>query len=578
MAEPERRAVGLSVGATNLAAVTADRAVIRKSVVTLYRQRPPEVGVPPAHSEPTEPGLTITGFVDRVGDPGGVSAADGSTHRGETVLAEGLRVLAAAATDESTRPEVVAVTYPAHWRPPAVDALSAALDRLPEWSGARVSLLPDFAAALTALQADSGLPSRGIIAVCDFGGSGSSLTLVDAAHGYRAVGPTVRHPQFCGDLIDQAMLDQVVADLSASGAWDTSATSAVGSLTALRAACRRAKEELSSTTETTLTAELPGFRRDLRVTRSELDDAIRQPLDGFVSVVQETLRQRGIRAADVVAAVSVGGGASIPSVTRTVIEHLRVPVISTPRPHLAAAIGAALRAAQGPIDGDQTGLAPTAAELGSLTEAKTAMEIPAETEAPVALAWSEVDDDSDIVLPVGEYPEPESVGDDEELTYSAWYQRLEVVLVGVLLLVVIILATIMLVLRHPPGGGGPTTPAPSVSSTPPPTTEQSPSTQTSTEVSETYSAPPPPPAPPPETSIQPPPPPPPAPTTQPPPEPPPSTPAPTTQPPPTAPPTTQAPTTVPPRHRPTNPFTPRNPSAPNPFTPKNPFAPANPGF
>jgi len=55
MADGERSAVGLSVGATNLAAVTEERAVTRKPVLTLYRQRPPEVGVPaenPALNEP----------------------------------------------------------------------------------------------------------------------------------------------------------------------------------------------------------------------------------------------------------------------------------------------------------------------------------------------------------------------------------------------------------------------------------------------------------------------------------------------------------------------------------------------
>ena len=50
MAAGERLAAGLSVGATNLAAVTADRAVVRKSVVTLYRQRPAEVGALPGDS------------------------------------------------------------------------------------------------------------------------------------------------------------------------------------------------------------------------------------------------------------------------------------------------------------------------------------------------------------------------------------------------------------------------------------------------------------------------------------------------------------------------------------------------
>src|SRR5579875_3000902 len=98
MANGERPAVGLSIGATNLAAVTADRAVTRKPVLTLYRGRPPEVGVPSENPNLTEPGLVITDFVDKVGDPAGIVAADGSTHRPETLVADALRALAYTAT------------------------------------------------------------------------------------------------------------------------------------------------------------------------------------------------------------------------------------------------------------------------------------------------------------------------------------------------------------------------------------------------------------------------------------------------------------------------------------------------
>ena len=47
------------------------------------------------------------------------------------------------------------------------------------------TVAPEMAAALTALQADPGLPTRGVIALCDFGGSGTSITLVDAGHQQR---------------------------------------------------------------------------------------------------------------------------------------------------------------------------------------------------------------------------------------------------------------------------------------------------------------------------------------------------------------------------------------------------------
>src|ERR1700723_4340711 len=99
MADGEGSALGLSIGATNLAAVTADRAVTRKPVLTLYRQRPPEVGVPTENPKLNEPGLVISDFVDHAGDPAGTAAADGSTHRSETLIADALRALAYTATE-----------------------------------------------------------------------------------------------------------------------------------------------------------------------------------------------------------------------------------------------------------------------------------------------------------------------------------------------------------------------------------------------------------------------------------------------------------------------------------------------
>ena len=158
-----------------------------------------------------EPGLVITDFVDRVGDPDGIVAADGTTHRSETLVADALRALSYAATDGRPLPDAVAVTHPAHWGPAAVEAVRVALSRVSEWSDGRLTLLPDSVAALIALQANPGIPHRGIVAVCDFGGTGTTLALVDAANGYQEVGPAVRHGEFSGDLIDQALLTHVVS-------------------------------------------------------------------------------------------------------------------------------------------------------------------------------------------------------------------------------------------------------------------------------------------------------------------------------------------------------------------------------
>ncbi len=370
--------VGLSVGATNLAAVGPGcAAATRQSVLTLYPHRPPEVGVPSENPRLDGRGLVVTGFVDRAGDPVGIVAADGSFHRGEVLIADALRALTRTVAGGRAPVQPPGVTFPAHWRAAAVDALRRELASLPEWSAFpdRLTLISDAAAALTALQAEPGLPTRGVVALCDFGGTGTNITLADAADGYRPIGATVRHVDLSGELIDRALLAHVIAGLSIAGSADVTGTAAIGSLHRLRAQCRGAKERLSRGAVTTLFADVPGCRGDVRLTRSELDDEIRRPLTAFIDVLRELLFRNRIHPADLAAVASVGGGANIPVVTTVLSEQLRVPVITTPHPELTAARGGALRSVRGPEDESLTAVA-SAEQSGTLR----------------ALAWSEVDD------------------------------------------------------------------------------------------------------------------------------------------------------------------------------------------
>jgi hypothetical protein len=377
--------VGLSVGATNLAAVVVGRtAVMRSPVITLYPHRPPEVGVPSENPNLNERGLIIADFTERVGDPVGIVASDGSTHRADALLADALRAMLFAVG----RGGPVGVTYPAHWRPSAVDALRNALAAVPEFSRPQAPpLVSDATAALTALQNDPGLPTRGVVALCDFGGTGTSITLADAANGLAPIGPTVRHADLSGDLVDQALLTHVINDLAAAGTIDLSSTSAIGSLTRLRGQCRGAKERLSTTAVTSLVAELPGHRSEVRLTRNELDEAIRQPLADFAGVLQETVDRNGIRPGDLVAVASVGGGARLPIVTTTLSENFRVPVVTTAQPELTAAIGGGLVAVRGTVPVGATGMAAAATEMAPASQPEDAA-----SSTFGALAWSDAED------------------------------------------------------------------------------------------------------------------------------------------------------------------------------------------
>jgi Hsp70 protein len=356
--------LGLSVGSTNLVAARVGRPpVMRRSILTLFEDRAPEVGVPSEFSGSENPnlirpGMVLSGFVERVGDPVPLVAADGSPHRGEQVLVEALDAMARTVGGGAP----IAVAVPGHWGPATVGALRGALRAAPGLApnGVPPALLPDSTAALAALQAAPGLPSNGIVVLCDFGGSGTSITLADAGSNFDRVGETIRYGDFSGDQIDQALLNHVIAGITAANDADPTATAAVSSLARLRNEARLAKERLSAETATVLHAELPGFNSDVRVTRTELEQLITESLAGVLNSVEETLQRNNIPAANISAVATVGGGANIPLVTQQLSTRLRAPVVTTPRSQLNVAAGAALIGESGLTGDAPTGMAAAA--------------------------------------------------------------------------------------------------------------------------------------------------------------------------------------------------------------------------
>ena len=205
--------LGLSIGMTNLVAARVGRApVMRRAVLTLLSGRAPEVGIPGENPALNQPGVTLTGFVERVGDPVPLIAEDGSAHSAERALVEALDAMARTVGGGSP----VAIAVPAHWGPAMVGALRGALRDKPNLApnGVPAALVPDSVAALIALQTAPGLPTGGVVALVDLGGSGTSITLADANANLAPIGETVRYTEFSGDQIDQAVLNHVIAGIA----------------------------------------------------------------------------------------------------------------------------------------------------------------------------------------------------------------------------------------------------------------------------------------------------------------------------------------------------------------------------
>ncbi|MBY0388176.1 MAG: Hsp70 family protein [Mycobacterium pseudokansasii] len=336
--------LGLSFGVANLvAARTGSAPVTRSSVLTLFNQRAPQVGTPEENPNVAGPGLALSGFVERVADPEPLTAADGSAHSGAAITAGALDAMAGTVGYGAP----VAVAVPAHWGTRQVGALREALRGHPDLAPGAVqpAFIGDATAALAALYAKPGFPTDGIVVLCDFGASGSSVTLTDAASNFRQIAATQRYTDFSGNQLDQMILRHLAVQArDADAAADADGTAPLAPLSRRLAQCRSAKEQLSAATVAVIPAELPGIGEDVRLTRAEFEDLICHPLQRFIASVEEVLQRNQIPQGRLAAIATVGGGASIPLITSRLSERLQVPIVTTAQPRLNAAIGAAVLA------------------------------------------------------------------------------------------------------------------------------------------------------------------------------------------------------------------------------------------
>ena len=203
--------LGLSIGTTNLVAVrNGNPPVSRRAVLTLVSG--PCAGtrcLPEKDSSPDadDTGTLMTGFVERVGGSTTLKSADGSCHDPSLLLVEALDALIAETGGEAATSNIT-MAVPAHWGAEALRGMQAALNTHADFvhGGIAPRLVPDSVAALTALNSDSRLPGKGVVALLDFGGGGTSITLADAASDFTPIADTLRYEDFSGDLVDQALM------------------------------------------------------------------------------------------------------------------------------------------------------------------------------------------------------------------------------------------------------------------------------------------------------------------------------------------------------------------------------------
>lgn len=522
--------LGLSIGTTNLvAARVGEPPMVRRAVLRLFRDCAPQVGL---SADVVDDGVTLRGFVERVGDPVPMVAPDGTAYHADQLVAEALDALIEAAGGEPPTGQL-AISVPAHWDTATLRAMRTVMRSNPSLApnGVPARLVSDAVAALTALHANPGLPDTGTAALLDFGGGGTSITITAADASFEPI-ETVRYAEFSGEAVDQALLSHVLDRVGGAGGVDTAGTAAVSSLEKLRESCCAAKEQLSESETATVPVDIPGHQGDVEVTRAELSELLDEPLTGVLAELDELLQRNDIAWRSVSSVVAVGGGARIPMISARLAEHLEARgaagvLVTTPQPALDAAVGAALFAVYGADSAAKTGMAPAvlltgtaptaAVDGGSATAPAPVSDLDVLTDTAAArvvkatgpsLAWSEDSDGGGDLLPytgedvfgdttttraIAQYVPPAAALAPEPS--KAW-QRLPLVVFGVAIFAVIAAVggvTIALTGDRKPAAPSTTPPpATSESPTPPPPSPAEPPPPSTVTVTNEVPAPPPP--------------------------------------------------------------------------------------
>ena len=130
---------------------------------------------------------------------------------------------------------------------------------------------------------------------------------------------------------DEAMFTRVMALVRASGVEvDPSDPATLAAIARLREECRRAKEALSSDTDTTIAVVLPGLQTEMRLTREEFEEMIRPRITETIGALGRAVKSAGLGFDGVDRVLLVGGTSRIPLVAEMVREATADRSRSTP--------------------------------------------------------------------------------------------------------------------------------------------------------------------------------------------------------------------------------------------------------
>jgi actin-like ATPase involved in cell morphogenesis len=337
-------AIGRGSTATTLQLGTDSAAA--PSVVVFRDDGEVLVGDPAERRAASEPDRSVREFKRRLGDPVPV-VVGGEAHSVEALMAAQLRSVVRHATEqEGQAPSTVVLTHPANYTGYKLDKLRE-VATLAGLEGDRVVLLAEPEAAAIAYSQGQRIEVGEVIAVYDFGGGTfDAAVLRRSATGFELLGVPEGMERLGGIDFDQAVVahvDDAVGGLVSSA--DRNDPQTLPGQARLRVDARRAKEALSTDSDTAIAVAIPGVNTEVRLTRSEFEAMVRPRIAQTITALERTVASAGLTITDVSRVLLVGGTSRMPIVAELVGSATGRPVSVDTHPKLAIATGAALAGA-----------------------------------------------------------------------------------------------------------------------------------------------------------------------------------------------------------------------------------------
>lgn len=192
------------------------------------------------------------------------------------------------------------------------------------------------------------------IAVYDLGGGTFDISVLELGEGVFEVKSTNGDTHLGGDDFDQVIIDWMADEFKSNEGFDLRLDPMA--LQRLKDAAERAKVELSSSTETTITlpyiTAVNGVPKhlELRLTRAKFEQLADVLVKRTLKPCEDAIRDAGINKADIDEVILVGGSTRIPRIQQAVEEFFGKKPNKSVNPDEVVAIGAAIQG--GVLSGD----------------------------------------------------------------------------------------------------------------------------------------------------------------------------------------------------------------------------------